>query len=187
MARIGTENGSIPCSFPVFGRAHRSDMGPSKPRVAGSNPAGRAISIMQVIHYTWFTIIRSVNVYIYIDKRHSEHLGPDGTISTREVVNRPEGRHCGPIRKDVLPAEGLKAGRFQGARSDLVAGGQSGTEATPGSQGDLDRLFAVSWLLPQSLSSGVICMILKQISGSVRLDRRLVDRHTSGTAIELQP
>ena len=29
--------------FPVFGRAHRSDMGPSKPRVAGSKPAGRAI------------------------------------------------------------------------------------------------------------------------------------------------
>ena len=29
--------------FPVVGRAHRLDMGPSKPRVAGSNPAGRAI------------------------------------------------------------------------------------------------------------------------------------------------
>ena len=35
---------------------------------------------MQVIYYTWFTRIRSVNLYIYINKRHPEHLGPDGTI-----------------------------------------------------------------------------------------------------------
>ena len=51
----GTENGSTPCYslFPEaassrrrIGRAHRSGMGPSKPRVAGSNPAGRAIFLM---------------------------------------------------------------------------------------------------------------------------------------------
>ena len=32
----------------------------------------------------------------------------------------------------------------------------------------------------KSLSSGVICTILNQISGSVRLDRRLVDRDIRG-------
>ena len=40
----------------------------------------------------------------------------------------------------------------------------------------------------KSLSSGVICTILNQISGSVRLDRRLVDRDIRGrVALPVNP
>ena len=37
-----------------------------------------------------FTRINPVNVYIYINKRHPEHLGPDGTISIQApgVISR---------------------------------------------------------------------------------------------------